>query len=108
MINIFKPILKILGFTHKVVHNVREDFEDFIAEQILDRLDGSEKVDELERKMVSAIINYLSIQEASSSMAVTGVSFAREHEKEIQDAVVNCMDKANRIISKQLKKGHKI
>ena len=108
MINIFAPILKVLGFAHKVVHNVREDFEDFIAENVLDRLDGNEKVDELERKMVSAIINYLSMYESSSSVAMTGVSFAKQHEKDIQDAVVNCMNKANRILSKQLKKGHKI
>lgn len=108
--NIFKKLWSIVKGTHKVVHNFRVDLNLFLTEHVLDKLDGSEKVDDVERAMVKGLLTFLNKKEvgANQEVAVKGMELAMQHEDDIADVFVEVMGKANRLLAKRARKAKKI
>lgn len=96
--------------THKVVHNFRVDLNLFLTEHVLDKLDGSEKVDDVERAMVKGLLTFLNKKEvgANQEVVVKGMELAMQHEDDIADVFVEVMGKANRLLAKRARKAKKI
>ena len=96
--------------THKVVHNFRVDLNLFLTEHVLDKLDGSEKVDDVERAMVKGLLAFLNKKEvgANQEVVVKGMELAMQHEDDIADVFVEVMGKANRLLAKRARKAKKI
>lgn len=96
--------------THKVVHNFRVDLNLFLTEHVLDKLDGSEKVDDVERAMVKGLLTFLNKKEvgANQEAVVKGMELAMQHEDDIADVFVEVMGKANRLLAKRARKAKKI
>lgn len=80
-----------------------EKIEDFIADEILLKLDTNSKIDDLEKKAVIA-----GITAANAYMTTYGVPILPDAIKEkIADAAVKSLGKANKLLQKQLKKKSK-
>ena len=80
-----------------------EKLEVSIADQILGRLDASEKVDSLEKKAIKA-----GLTAANAYLATYGVPIVPEDVKEaIAESSVKALSKANKLLQKQLKKTSK-
>ena len=106
--NIFKRIWNILKGTHKVVHNFRVDLNLFLTEHVLDKLDGSEKVDDVERALVRSLLVFLNKQEVDSKIAGKAMELANEHEEDIADVFVEVLGKANRLLAKRARQAKEI
>ena len=108
--NIFKKLWDIVKGTHKAVHNFRVDLNLFLTEHVLDKLDGSEKVDDVERAMVKGLLTFLNKKEvgANQEVVVKGMELAMQHEDDIADVFVEVMGKANRLLAKRARKAKKI
>lgn len=80
-----------------------EKLENFIANEILSKLDTSTKVDELEKQAIIA-----GITAANAYMSTYGVPTLPANIKEkIADAAVKNLSKANKLLQKQLNKKSK-
>ena len=108
--NIFKKLWDVVKGTHKVVHNFRVDLNLFLTEHVLDKLDGSEKVDDVEKAMVKGLLAFLNKKEvgANQEVVVKGMELAMQHEDDIADVFVEVMGKANRLLAKRARKAKKI
>jgi len=89
--NIFKLFLK----PFKKIDDIREFIEDQIAKG-LDKIAGSEKVDSLERVAADAIMTAIELYMKRP--------IPQDVKNKIKEGVVNGCNKANPIISTQLKK----
>lgn len=91
-----KIILKIDDFRE-------EKLEDFIADKILAKLDDCEKVDELEKAAIIAALTA-----GNAYLATYGVPILPEDvKKQISDAAVKSLGKANKLLQRQLRKKSK-
>lgn len=111
--NIFKGLWNLIKGTHKVVHNIRVDLNLFLTEHVLDKLDGSEKIDEVERKLIKGLISFLNNKEIdttkdNAAVVVKGMELATQHEDDIADAFVEVLNKANRVLAKRARNAKKI
>lgn len=80
-----------------------EKLEDFIANEILAKLETSSKVDDLERQAIIA-----GITAANAYMATYGIpTLPDEIKQKIADAGVKTLNKANKLLQKQLNKKSK-
>ena len=82
----------------------------FLTEHVLDKLDGSEKVDDVERAMVKGLLAFLNKKEVGTNqeVVVKGMELAMQHEDDIADVFVEVMGKANRLLAKRARKAKKI
>ena len=82
----------------------------FLTEHVLDKLDGSEKVDDVERAMVKGLLAFLNKKEVDTTqeVVVKGMELAMQHEDDIADVFVEVMGKANRLLAKRARKAKKI
>lgn len=99
--------MKIFKKTKEIIIKIddfrEEKLEVFIADQILGRLDGSEKLDVLEKKAILA-----GITAANAYLSTYGVPIVPEEIKEkIAESSVKALSKANKLLQKQLKKTSK-
>lgn len=86
------------------IDNKREKLEDFIADRILARIDNSTKVDELEKKAIIA-----GLTAGNAYLTTYGVPVIPDEVKEkIADTGVKALNKANKLLQKQLKKKSKL
>ncbi len=86
------------------IDNKRENIEDFIADKILFNIDNSPKVDELEKRAIIA-----GLTAGNAYLATYGVPVIPDEVKEkIADAGVKALNKANKLLQKQLKKKSKL
>ena len=121
--NIFKKLWDVIKDVHKVVHNTREDFEDFFADKVLKKLDEMKSVDDLERAGVIALIAYLNANRPATKIAekmapqYTGqvgqvetqaLGQISAHDQEIAEKFLKCMHWSNDKLQEQLRKGEKI
>lgn len=80
-----------------------EKLEDFIANQILAKIDNCKKVDELEK---AAIIS--AVTAANAYLSTYGVpTLPEEIKSKIADTTVKSLGKANKLLQKQLNKKSK-
>lgn len=80
-----------------------EKLENFIADEILSKLDKNDTVDKLEKKAILAGINA-----ANAYLTTYGVPVLPEDIKEkIATSAVQSLGKANKLLQKQLKKTSK-
>lgn len=80
-----------------------EKLEDFIANQILAKLDTCSKVDELEKAVIIAAITA-----GNTYLSTYGVpTIPEEVKSKIADAAVKGFGKANKLLQKQLQKKSK-
>lgn len=80
-----------------------EKIEDFIADTILAKLDNCKKVDELEKAAIFAALTA-----GNAYLTTYGVpTLPEDVKREISDAAVKCLGKANKLLQKQLKKKSK-
>lgn len=99
-------VMQILKRTKNIfikIDDRREKIEDFIADEILTKLDESETVDSLEKKGIIAAITA-----ANAYAATYGVPTIPEEIKErIAEGCVKAIGKANKKLQSQLKKKSK-
>lgn len=80
-----------------------EKLEDFIANEILAKVETSSKIDELEKQAIIA-----GITAANAYMATYGIpTLPDEIKQKIADAGVKTLNKANKMLQRQLKKKSK-
>lgn len=80
-----------------------EKIEDFIANEILAKVETSSKIDELEKQAIIA-----GITAANAYMTTYGVpTLPNEVKQKIADAGVKALNKANKLMQKQLNKKSK-
>lgn len=99
--------MKILNKTKKIIIKIddfrEEKLENFIADEILSKLDENSTVDKLEKKAILA-----GITAANAYLTTYGVPILPEDIKErIADISVQALGKANKLLQKQLKKTSK-
>jgi len=86
------------------IDDKRENIEDFIADKILFKIDSSTKIDELEKRAIIA-----GLTAGNAYLATYGVPVIPDEVKEkIADAGVKALNKANKLLQKQLKKKSKL
>lgn len=98
---------KILKKTKQIIIKIddfrEEKLENFIADEILSKLDENDSVDKLEKKAILAGINA-----TNAYLTTYGVPVLPEDIKEqIATAAVKTLGKANKLLQKQLKKTSK-
>lgn len=106
--NIFKKLWQVIRGTHKVVHNFRVDLNLFLTEHVLDRLDGSEKVDDVEKALVRSLFAFLNKKEIESKELGKAMELALTHEDDIAETFVEVLGKANRFLAKKAREAKKI
>ena len=80
-----------------------EKLEDFIANEILGKIDECKKIDELERQAI-----LVGIKSANMYLVTYGVpTLPNEVEEQIANLSVKALGKGNRLLQKQLKKKSK-
>ena len=99
--------MKIFNKTKQIMIKIddfrEEKLEVFLADEILGKLDVSEKLDNLEKKAVKA-----GITAANAYLMTYGVPIVPEDVKEqIAECSVRILSKANKLLQKQLKKTSK-
>lgn len=99
--------MKLFNKTKQIIIKIddfrEEKLENFIADEILSKLDENDKVEELEKKAILA-----GITAANAYLTTYGVPVLPEDIKErIADATVEALGKANKLLQKQLKKTSK-
>lgn len=83
------------------IHNKRETIENFVADRILKKIDESQKVDDLEKILIS-----ISIDVMEKYLETYNIPKLTTKQKErISKAIIKGLSKANKKIQKQLKKG---
>jgi len=86
------------------IDNKRENLEDFVADRILTKIDSSTKVDDLEKEAIIA-----GLTAGNAYLATYGIPVIPNEVKEkIADAGVKALNKANKLLQKQLKKKSKL
>lgn len=83
------------------IHNKREKIEDFVADNILKKIDESKKTDNLEKILVSVSIDV--IGHYLETYKVTNLT--NKQKENISTAIVKGLSKVNKKLQKQLKKG---
>ncbi|MGN1125537.1 MAG: hypothetical protein ACI4SM_05060 [Candidatus Gastranaerophilaceae bacterium] len=83
------------------IHNKREKIENFVADNILKKIDESKKIDNLEKILVSVSIDV--IEHYLETYKVT--SLTKKQKENISTAIVKGLSKVNKKLQKQLKKG---
>lgn len=99
--------MKLFNKTKQIIIKIddfrEEKLENFIADEILSKLDENDSVDKLEKKAILA-----GITAANAYLTTYGVPVLPEDIKErIADATVKALGKANKLLQKQLKKTSK-
>lgn len=79
----------------------REAFEDFLADRILSRLDGNEKLDAVKKRAIVAAFDFVAMRTAMGQLISEDMKYG------IADEVVKQLAKPNSWLRKQLKKKNK-
>ena len=80
----------------KVLHNIREDLEDKLAD-ILAKIDNNESVDDAEKQLIITGMKSLASQFGGANIPDKAYNFCAEE-------IVKCLEKLNKKIQIQLRK----